>query len=68
MKKKIRRSWWLGWVAALACRSLIEDVMGQEAMIASIRDHWAPAVYTVPLAITLLIYSLWVRDTLGEEK
>jgi hypothetical protein len=67
LKKKIRRSWWLGWIAALACRSLIEDVMGQEAFIASARDHWTPAIYTVPLAIFFLVYSLWTRDTLIEE-
>lgn len=66
MGKKIRRSWWLGFMAAFACNSLVQDVMGQQGYIEHIRDHWASGYYTVPLAVAMLVYSLWNRDKLYE--
>lgn len=44
-----------GGLSAAATHSLIQDYLGLEGTIQSIRDHWISATYTVPLALTAYV-------------
>lgn len=46
---------WLGFVASLATRSLMEDIQGQESMIETYQHHWLSAWITGPIAIVALL-------------
>jgi len=49
----------------VAVQSLIQDSLGQERYITSVKEHWTPGYITVPLALLGLYYiGRWVEKNL----
>ena len=51
----MQRGVWGGWAISMSVTGLYQDWMGQEAIIASARDHWMPASRSVPLLVAVLL-------------
>lgn len=48
---------WCGGIFALCILSLFQDYLGQDLYMQMVQDHWAPAWFSVPFALILLIVS-----------
>ena len=40
---------------SMASQSLYQDALGLERYVAHVREHWVDAVYTIPIAIVLML-------------
>ncbi len=49
----------IGSGITVAVMSLFQDVLGQERYIDLIRNHWVTGYFSVPLALLLLVGSIW---------
>lgn len=55
---------WSGWLACGAVTSLGQDYVGKEAYIKLVEAGWIDPVYTVPLALFLLLiaYQMFAKS------
>jgi len=62
MSEKARLSWtyWAGIVTAYCVISLHQDILGQEAYLHWIQEHWVSWKITVPIAVVLLVVVFFV--------
>ena len=56
-----------GMLAILALQSLGQDYIGKEEYIRRVEYCWAPAAYTVPLAIFILLVAVFLLIVRNEK-
>ncbi len=49
-----------GIMLGISTFSLFQDIMGKEAYIEYLHNHWVSGWVTVPLALICFVYALWV--------
>ena len=48
-------AFWSGLCVSVAAHSLYQDAMGLERYLAKVRENWVDPVYTVPIAVALML-------------
>jgi len=60
MEKLVRSTFCAGMGVAFCLSSLVPDYMGKEAYLKLVEEHWVSEVFSVPFAITALVFCWFV--------
>ncbi len=57
-----------GWFFSSAFNSLYQDAMGLERFVAKVRERWVDPVYSIPVAVSMLVFACYLFSSARKQE